>query len=1137
VLDGDPVSARKINESLIRKAPKSTKDLLALLFDGLDWPRPAGMEIEEIPLISWSPDELHLDPNTVAKLDKIQQIPRLTATQPFGIFILTFGHGQLPIGAVRRVVERVVRKKRAQATSSPLWDLHDLIFFCQSHEGVGTLHIVAFKETDGVPVMKVISWNTDATDNRIQLIAGESLPDLIWPEVGASDDEWRTQWEAAFDATYRQGVKSAAALAEKMAEVARNVRDESLALYDVETDKGPLRLLFQEVRRNLRADLTPQDFADMYAQTMVYGLLTARITHPEDFHADAINSVLKFENPFLDSMYSSFRRKGDQAFDVDEFGLHDLAELLAKVDVNQLLADFGIEERKDDPVVFFYEAFLQKYDPEQRKELGTYYTPIPVVRFMVRAVDHLIKSRFGLADGLADDTTWAAYSKGRGIPIPEGIAPTDAVIRMIDPATGTGTFLLEWFRQASKNLGPKATLEQRLRVLDRMDAFEISLSSYAVAQLKVSLELPAALRSRTHVNIRLSDTLAGKRPMQGNFFGDDPIAEEGKRAESIKFEARHSVVIGNPPYGDKSKGKGGWIEGGEGGDRSNTLLDDFREPGNGSLEYVLSNLYVYFWRWALWKLQPTETSQGPKVVCFITASAWLSGPGFAGMRRFIREVASEILVVDLGGEAQGPRKSANVFPIQRPVAIVIVVLDGKANATSPGKCSYSRLEGTSQEKLRTLSQLRVDEIDWTECGSGWTDRMIPSSGEIWEQYPSLPDLFPWSSPGVKPNRTFVYGVNREVLEERWSRLIAAKGSDRGKLMKETRDRKIGGRFDPLPGFIRQRSTIGDEMGGIPELATVAYRPLDRTLLIADIRLLDRARPDLWATRSSKQVFMTEFHAHSLGPGPGVIFSHEIPDNDHFRGSYAGRVFPLWRDSSCTIPNVTPRLIEFLGNGVTDEDLMAYIACVVSHRGYVERFSEELRNPGVRVPMTRDPIYFREAVVIGEECLNAWTFGAFNSARRMNSNFMSEPSNVQIVTPIPTTEMPETVSYDSLSEVLTVGRGTLSGISRTTWNYDVSGYLVVQQWLKRRLRMPGGKKSSPLDQVVATTWTDAMSDELVEILNEVALLVLLEERQSVMLETILGGSLISIEELEQANILPAPESSRRAIKKQSGQALD
>ena len=397
-----------VNEKLVRNAPKSSKELLRLLKEGLDWPFPAGMELDRIPLLPWKPSEIGLDESAVARLEHIEQVPKLRDDQPFGVFILDFADGPLPIGAVRRLVNRLVRKKRAtKAVDRPLWDLSDLIFFCQSNGATSTMHVVAFHDTGKVPVLRVISWDADDQPNRIELTRS-ALAKLAWPSAGTlSVDQWREQWQDAFRTGYREGIRTAKSLAQHMAEVAKTVRDEVRKLVAIEAEDGPLRRLQSDLKANLIADLDDAAFADMYAQTMVYGLLTARITHPEDFAADGLDSVLRFENPFLDSLYSSFRKTGDEAFDVDEFGLHDLAETLGSIDIDQVLADFGDDDPKDDPVVYFYEEFLTAYDPVKRRELGAYYTPIPVVRFMVRAVDHIIKEEFGLPLGVADATTWA----------------------------------------------------------------------------------------------------------------------------------------------------------------------------------------------------------------------------------------------------------------------------------------------------------------------------------------------------------------------------------------------------------------------------------------------------------------------------------------------------------------------------------------------------------------------------------------------------------------------------------------------------------------------------------------------------------------------------------------------------------
>ena len=305
---------------LLRAAPSSPRDLFQLLVEGLDWPIPDGLDLQD-EVIPYDPSELQLDPDKVAKLRTIQQIPPLTSGQRFGVFLLHFDSGRLPVGAIRRLVDRLARTKRARTSDGrlPAWKLDDLLFFCQSSSAEKMLHVVAFRETDNKRILKVLSWGTDSTPARLDLVARRGVPELSWHEDGprvAIDLGGRSGFTG-----YRQAIRSAAALATRMAEVAVDVRDEVLAMYEVETADGPIRQLYNGLRRQLIADLTPERFADVYAQTMVYGLLTARITHPERFREDASLAALDFENPFLDAIYARFRHQSEDVLDIDELGL------------------------------------------------------------------------------------------------------------------------------------------------------------------------------------------------------------------------------------------------------------------------------------------------------------------------------------------------------------------------------------------------------------------------------------------------------------------------------------------------------------------------------------------------------------------------------------------------------------------------------------------------------------------------------------------------------------------------------------------------------------------------------------------------------------------------------------------------
>jgi hypothetical protein len=280
---------RAIDERLVREAPKSTEALLELLFDGLDWPKPDHLEIEDVPLVDLRPEDLSLREDAIARLRTVKQLPPLTARQPFGVFILSFDGARLPVGAVRRLVDGLVRKRRSKhSKAGGLWDLDDLIFFCRTGDGGGAIHGVAFREDEGNRVLRSISLTRDATKNSLKLLSGTTLPGLAWPDSDSVDvSTWQSAWHEAFRTSYRDPITSAKKLAEVMAEIAREIRSGVREMLDVETDEGPLHRILTQVREHLLGEIDGDGFADMYAQTLVYGLLTARITHPEQFRASA----------------------------------------------------------------------------------------------------------------------------------------------------------------------------------------------------------------------------------------------------------------------------------------------------------------------------------------------------------------------------------------------------------------------------------------------------------------------------------------------------------------------------------------------------------------------------------------------------------------------------------------------------------------------------------------------------------------------------------------------------------------------------------------------------------------------------------------------------------------------------------
>jgi len=1120
---------------LLQAAPRSAQNLLDLLWNGLGWPIPDGLSWGDIQL-EWEPEELHLDPEKVAKLKQISQIPPLTKNQDFGVFVLEFEGGRLPVGAIRRLVQQLVKNERARKGSGThaQWSLDDLLFFCLSEGQNKLLHVVNFREKDGKRVLRVMSWSDQPTKTRLDLLVRRGVPDLAWLPVGGPEIVFSPDFGKGFHG-YREGIRSAAALSRRMAEVAQDVRDEVRALYEVETEQGPIRALFRDVRDQLLSDLTPTRFADVYAQTMVYGLLTARIAHPEEFKVEQSVSALKFDNEFLDAIYSRFRDDSDGIIDVDELGLNELAGELAATEVDELLADFGADNQRDDPVVYFYEEFLAQYDPDQRRDLGAFYTPLPVVRYIVKAVDDALKS-FGLPLGVADSTTWAKYVKAHlEIEIPKLAKPDDPVVSMFDPANGTGTFLVEWIRQARRNAGDAG----EAAALAHASACEISLASYAVSHLKVSLDISEGLREQARLPIYLGDTLGAKHP---HVFQElaDPISTEGAHADQVKFDWNHNVLIGNPPY-DRvgSTGTGGFVTAlREGLPRSlfDDIFDDARKHVIFSAHASLYNLYVYFWRWAIWKV--FEENTGPAVVSMITASSWLDGPGFLGLRRLAREVADEIVVVDLHGDNKGTRRDENVFDIESPVAIVTLVRRGSGDRTTPAPVNYTSYRGTRSEKLAMLADLANGEatLDGAEASTDWHAPFIPTSGGAdWASYPRLTDLFPWQQPGSMVSRTWPVAPDRATLGERWNIFVATSvPAERRRYFAPSKTgRSITTRVSGM-------TTLADLGVGEPHEPIVRFgmRSFDRQWTFQDPRLAKTESPALWASLSDRQMFLTTMTTTSLGHGPAATLTTAVPDKHHFRGSYGGKdVVPLYRDAKGN-PNVDPQLLTLLtkrhrmteagAEAVTVERLFAYTFGVLAGTDYTNRFRDALETPGPRIPLTSDPGLFERMAAHGERLLWLQTFGE-RFAKGKGEIPLAGVRWTKEPTVLPATK--KAIFYDETSEELRVADGVLACVPADVWHFEVSGMDVIPKWLGYRMSKPAGRAASsdsPLDHMRPATWSPEWSTELVEIVSAIKETLAVVPDGIVLLDEVVAGPLIASDELPL--VPPALRQPPKARKK-------
>ncbi|WP_419918208.1 type ISP restriction/modification enzyme [Candidatus Poriferisocius sp.] len=884
--------------------------------------------------------------------------------------------------------------------------------------------------------------------------------------------------------------------------------------------------------------MNTESFANMCAQTLVYGMLSSRVTNPEDFGASPIFSTVPLANPFLEAF---FEQVHDQV-EAHELTGSDLSQLVAdlrETNVEAILDQIGSTAKGGDPVIHFYEDFLKKYDPKERLNAGAFYTPQPAVEFIVRAVDEVLRTRFNLEMGIADASTWQQVAERNGFEVPEGIDPAKPFVSMIDPATGTGTFLVEWLKRAKKSYtGDDWPAHLKNHVIKSMHAFELMLAPYAIAHLKVALELHDSGASSVETQILLTDTL-DHAPKQGQLGIDsNPVALEGQRAANLKESERFTVVIGNPPYDREQRAidetgrrKGGVVRHGVPGipPLLEAVIKPMKEAGLGRHLKNIYNDYIYFWRWALW--QATELHPGPGVVAFITASSYVEGVSFGGLRHLLRDRFDELWIIDLGGEGRGAYIDDNIFDIKTPVTIGLGIRTGKEQ-NKDCQVRYLRVSDFRADKLQRLYKLSLEEVTDAVSGSG-LDNFTPLIESEYYSWPDITDLLPWIRSGCKVGRTWPIAENVASLELRQQELVSEAKGQRYKLFV---DRPTGRRstsyLDPLLTFGPKLTPVEnlESTQFFEGIVRYGYRSFDRQWLIADNRLCDAPGPYLWHVRGSRQVYLTTLTSTKLGQGPVLTATPYVPDLHHFSGRGARDTIPLYRDTAATIPNITqgllPALSRILGTEVAAEDLLAYVYGLGATPAFSDKFGERLAEATgpVRIPITRDPELFAEAVALGRDLLWWHTWGerfAPPGHREL------PPGSAKQVHPV--VEMPDRYDYDPATRTLTVGSGTFAPVAPEVWDFEVSGHEVLKSWLGYRMRVRKGRKSSPLDDIRPTHWTQ--TEELLLVLSIIEHTVEVTPKAADLLERITAGPLIP------ASDLPTPTEADRKPPKKLGTVLD
>ncbi len=792
--------------------------LIDLLRDHLEWKIPNDYGFEDV-VYEYEPHELGLKPEETAKIREIHQLRPLVTGQPWGIFFLSLENKAISVTVLRRMLHALVFKKRAgvQSADRQAWDKGDLIFAANfGLSGERELAFVHFSDgaaTGDLPVMKVLGWNAKDTRLHNDHVASLLISRLTWPDDVNDIEGWRANWAGAFETGHNEVIKTSQELAARLAALATDIRARANQLLAAESEDGPMRTMLEAFRKNLIQDLDEDGFADMFAQTICYGMLAARIsrTSNEDgtgvLIADNMADMVPRTNPFLKELFGSFLKLGGRdkrkGMDFDELGVRDVVDMLNRANMDAVLRDFGNRNPKKDPVIHFYEDFLHEYDRDQKVDAGIFYTPPAVVGFIVRGVDEMLRTEFDLPLGLADTSSWKDLAaRNEKISVPDHVDPDAPFVQILDPATGTGTFLVEvidlihkrmvghWREQGKAPTQIKAAWNDYVpkHLLPRLTAFELKMAAYAIAHMKIGVKLVETgytFGSDERAHILLTNTLQPARELDlEERMRLEAMAHEAERANEAKTTTPFTVVIGNPPYKghsmNPSKIKGKLTFAGE-------IIQRFfqvrGEPLGEKNPKWLNNDYVKFIAFGMRQIERS----GAGVLGYITSNSWLDSPTFRGVRTGLIDSFPLLRIVDLHGNinkrelAPDGTRDEGVFAIEEGTNITVAAviasphsirqfdLLGKLGglAGDNGKLEWLETNGLTAV---TNSQVPAPPVFLLTPLESERDGENPLQGEFYSGQ-GLPEVFPFNTMGIISKRDpFCFAIDPDEILARVKRL-------------------------------------------------------------------------------------------------------------------------------------------------------------------------------------------------------------------------------------------------------------------------------------------------------------------------------------------------------------------------------
>lgn len=1038
--------------------------LVAYLRDEMGWPIENGSDFEDL-TFEYTPEELGIDAKSAAKIQEIKRLRPLTPQQPWGIFFVKFEPKRLPVVALRRILGRVALKKRASANASErqAWAADDLLFVSNYGDGdsrqISFAHFSRAQDGRDLPTLKVLGWDNRDTLLHLDAVARELSDHLAWPNDEDDADAWRERWRAAFTLQHREVVTTSKDLSDRLAELARAIRDRIQAALAIETDNGPLTKLMKAFQTALVHDLDSAGFADMYAQTIAYGLLSARITDPQRSTADDFAAHMR-TNPFLRELMETFLKVGGRrgkaggpGIDFDELGASEVVDMLDAANMEAVVRDFGDRNPQEDPVIHFYEHFLAAYDKKQKVSRGVFYTPRPVVAYIVRSVDELLRTEFGLAEGLADTTTWGEMAERyEDLKIPEGVSLDQDFVQILDPASGTGTFLVEvidvifatlvakWKAAGHRDNEIDALWNEYVpkHLLTRLHGYELLMAPYAIAHLKIGLKLHETgyrFGSGERARVYLTNALEPASDKQLTLDFLPALAHEAHAVNGIKRRQRFTAVVGNPPYSNFGQlNRIPFIL---------NLLDTYKQ-GLNERKLNLDDDYIKFIRFAHHTIDVTRVG----IVGMITNNVFLDGITHREMRRSLRSSFSLIAVCDLHGSvkklevAPDGTIDENVFDIQQGVGITFFVKWSRANAC----LQFTELWGRREEKYAALLGLTVVDRTHATALSGEAPYyfFVPKvfiGQESWDQWIRIPDLMRINATGVKTHldKVFVGFSEHEVeagiaqfLDATW-RKVPLSSAKRASPLRKALLLKAALRSS-------KTSSVEDYAYRAMDMRKVAYLPsaveagdhrypVMKHLLVPNVALVTTRQlsqgefAHAFVTRAVSDMCLLSTATKECA----YVFPLRLVEDGDLLGSGWNRV------------NLSEPACKFLTQmGGGPDDFLHYAYSVLYSPEYRTRFAEFLRIDFPRLPLAGNPELFRALARLG---------GELTALHLLESPKLAKPITEFIGGPNPEVEK---VSWSKSTVWIDKSQAKgFKGVREDVWNFHIGGYQVCNKWLKDR----------------------------------------------------------------------------------------